>query len=181
MSRARAPARRPAAGRRQIAGAACAAVLAGPALAQSSPPPSGNAEAARIVAEAAAACAEEGAGDLRMAPDAYTAADLDGDRTGDLVIDFGRAICTGDPAFFSGTGGAPIAFVLGGQTSTAFVGLGWSVTDAPPMPDLDGPARVILLRVHGSWCGAYGTSPCLRAITVTGGAFHTMGGALDEF
>ena len=158
-----------------------ALALAAPAFAQSAPPPEGNPEAARIVAEAAASCAEEGGGALRMTPEAYAARDLDGDGDADLVIDFAQAICTRDPALFYGTGGAPIAFVLDGETSKTFVGLGWSVIEAPEMADLSEPVRVILLRVHGSWCGGYGTSPCLRAITVTGGAFHTMGGALDEF
>ena len=159
---------------------ACLAIGLATATFADTSPPEDNPEATRLVAEAEAACAEEGSGALIVSPAAYVPTDLDGDGDEDLVIDFAKVICARDPALFYGTGGSPVAFVLDGEISKTFVGLGWSMAEAPDMADLTGPARVILLRVHGSWCGGYGTSPCLRAITVTGGAFHTMGGALDE-
>lgn len=101
---------------------------------------------------------------------AITAHDLDGDgEADDTVVDFNFIHCSLRPGLWSGTGGAPIHFVLNEETSKSWQGWGWQVVrHGPHIPS------VILLNRHGSVCDDFGAAPCVQAITVSNGAFRTV-------
>ena len=160
---------------RRIAPFALAALATGANADIAEPPLTGGAVTA-ILETAKGSCADSDAGSFALSSAAYTASDLDGDGAeDDLVIDFAQGGCARDPAFFWTSGGAPVAFVLDGETSAAFLARSWSVTDLP-----EGP-RVILLQVHGAVCGSYGTAACVQAVTVSEGAFRSSGAPLEDF
>lgn len=152
------------------------AILAAPLAAEIAQPPLTGTGVTDILETARTACKDAEAGSFALSAAAYTATDLDGDgEEDDLVIDLAQGGCARAPAFFWSSGGSPIAFVLDGDVSTAFLAIGWSTADLP-----EGP-RVILLSVHGSFCGSYGTASCVQAVTVSEGAFRSTGAALEDF
>lgn len=145
--------------------------LTGSAIAQAEDYPA----AEKILAAAAAECDAEG-GSLEIGPLAIQSTDLDGDNgvtsTGmpdDVVVNFNDIFCSTIPSLWSGTGGAPVHFVLDGTVSQSWVSFLWEVERMGP----DLPA-VILISRHGSACDSFGAAPCVQAIVASNGEFLTV-------
>jgi hypothetical protein len=127
-----------------------------------------------IIAAARASCLAETDNDqiLHTPELAITYTDLDGDNGlndfaefDDAVIDFNYMTCAGGN-IWAGTGGAPVHFVLDGETSASWTGFGWDVVRFSAYT----PALILLGR-HGSYCDGYGAQPCVQAIVVDEGKF----------
>ena len=155
-------------------------VLAGPASAEIVGPAAPTPAAARVMEGYARTCADEEAGDLVVAPEAYRPADLDGDGAeDDLVIDMAHAHCRLALTLWAGSGGAPLHFVVD-EVGASWFGANWQLVDvAPPAEEGEAPGpplRAILMAQHGSLCDSYGAAPCLRAIVWDGAAFVSLPG-----
>jgi len=131
-----------------------------------------------IIAVAQAVCdaATDGLGELVYGDAVIVPIDLDGDGGNtpdalpdDVVIDLNHIHCSLAVSLWTGTGGAPVHFVIDGTTSASWPGL---FREAERMgPDL--PA-VILLARHGTACDGFGARPCVQAIVATDGLFSTV-------
>lgn len=98
--------------------------------------------------------------------------DLDGDReTGpngemdDIVINFNFIGCVRGN-LWAGSGGAPIHFILNGDTAAGWTGGAWELVRFNAWAPV-----VILLARHGSACDGYGAQSCIQAITVDENSF----------
>ncbi|EAR50381.1 hypothetical protein OG2516_16731 [Oceanicola granulosus HTCC2516] len=146
-------------------------------LALAAPPAAAQDFAPRVQAiltEAANECAALDAGSLEVAPEGVTRVDLDGDgKADDQVVDFEHIFCQWNMSAWHGTGGAPIHFVIDGQTSERWWGFTWDVVDFHG-------TRVILLSRHGSTCDDYGAAPCVQAMVAFDGDFQVVRFPMSE-
>lgn len=121
-----------------------------------------------------AACAAEGGTELRY-PDDLAArietVDILGDGTADdRIVTESSAFCGPDIGpLYAGSGGAPQHAIIGGRVFSLPPG-GWSIAEARFRFDgEDGqPQRMLLVRLHGSYCDAAGAVPCIMAFTWDG-------------
>lgn len=124
----------------------CAALLAGPALAD---------PASDILGEAKELCAsfEDGSFD---AGDAVRRIDLDGDGVADTVIDGSRFSCSSAASMYCGSGGCMVHAVIGDE-SWSFQAEGWRMIDWDNRP-------ILLIARDGGWCGGAGAQICYEAV-----------------
>ena len=150
---------------RQLIIPAMAAILALPQAAGADPlsDPQLAPLIAEAFAEARAECAEHG-GTLEM-PERlhHEAADLTGNGAPELILSEEGAFCGPDIGFIgSGSAGARIHAIIEDHVHTLLPG-NWIVTDL--QFNIEGealpPVRVLILGVHGGFCGGFGASPCL--------------------
>lgn len=136
----------------------------------------GRPEVRRLLDHYAAECRQAAEGGVLTVQDeaAFVETDLDGDAGGaygrdDAVLDMNHVWCSGALSLWSGSGGAPIHFVLDGTTSASWTGHRWDqVRMGAYYPS------VILIARHGTACDGAGVSPCVQAVVAGDGAFWTV-------
>lgn len=125
--------------------------------------------AAAIIAAARAEClAETDNATVLYDPElAITYTDFLGDQArdangdfNDMVIDFNYLTCQWGNVW-AGTGGAPVHFIIDGETSESWNGFGWQLVRFNAYTPV-----VILLGRHGTYCDDFGARTCIQAIAV---------------
>jgi hypothetical protein len=141
-----------------------AAVLASMAL--WSPPALAATPAATKVIESSRNFCSGEKGTFTMAPGAVTPIDLSGDGKPDEIVDASKFNCSTAASLYCGNGGCPVTAIVSGK-STEFFAQGWKTVDWAG-------SKILLLGVHGSRCGALGTTRCFEAVTWSEGSFRTV-------
>ena len=113
-------------------------------------------------------CLDLTKGGLQVPIAAIEKIDLTGNNEADTVVHVGRFRCDGSASMFSGSGGSPIALIIG-DSVTEFFARGFAVSD----PFASG-YPVINLAVHGSFCGGYGVTNCVMATVWSDGNFQVV-------
>jgi hypothetical protein len=129
-------------------------------------PAAAESPAAREVVEAARSECTKEKGQFDASPGSITPIDLSGDGTPDEIVDATKFACSTAVSLYCGTGGCPITAIVDGKSIELF-GRGWMAMDWAG-------SKILLLDVHGSRCGANGTTRCFEAITWSEGAFRSV-------
>jgi hypothetical protein len=136
------------------------------AVALWSPPALAASPAATKVIESSRSFCSGEKGKFTMAPGAISAIDLTGDGKPDEIVDASKFNCSTAASLYCGNGGCPITAIVAGKP-TEFFAQGWRTVDWAG-------SNVLLLGVHGSRCGALGTTRCVEAVTWSEGSFRTV-------
>lgn len=119
----------------------------------------------RILADAAAICAEQDNG-VFAADGAVQQIDVTGDGTPDTLVDEARFTCSTAASLFIGSGGSVIHVFANGTENMFFV-QGFETVRW-------GDYLILLLAVSGSACNTANADPCFEALTWAGDRFLSV-------
>lgn len=113
-------------------------------------------------------CAALDGGVLTLQPDAIQRLDLTGDGLPDEVVDGQDLSCSSSHTLFCGGTGGCRLFLIVGDHVTEEMTKGWELIRFGDLP-------VLLLQVHGSFCGGTNLRRCVKALVWSEGAFRSIG------
>ena len=129
------------------AGLLLAALLAGPAAAQS---------VEAVLAQAKSDCASMDNGVFAAPPAATVQVDVTGDGKPETMVDSSQFQCSTSASYWGGSGGNWLALIVEGQ-QIDFLAQGWQVVTWNKVP-------VLMLWLGGFECGGFGVDPCVEAL-----------------
>ena len=113
-------------------------------------------------------CLDLADGELHVPVTAIETIDLTGNNEVDTIVHVGRFRCDGSASMYAGSGGTPIALIVG-DSVTEFYARNIAVSDP-----FGSGYPVINLALHGDNCSGYGVTYCVLAAVWDDGKFQVV-------